>query len=363
MPSLSLALASNERTHCAEAPVSSRILTLVAALFLCASVDAAGIDELPPPTTTYYDSPLWKARVQLRTQLAATVASGHVVIPYSSSSFDTSDALKIIDQDPANTNNVILIYAQRSEAKTNFAITGGWNREHLWPNSYGIDAHHPAYSDLHNLRPEDEDVNSARGNKYFDISQTGHTSYRFPAHPEAPQCSTDFDSWSPPDSVRGDIARTIFYMDLRYEGTSGTEPNLVVLDNVQRISSETNFMGRLRTLLLWHEWDPVDEAERGRNDRVEAIQHNRNPFVDSPDLVHQLYWPILNQTFDPYPAPGIPNLYIQWPADLAGILESSSALSNSNWSTVTGPFIITDELLEYWHLTIESHEVFRLRLW
>jgi endonuclease I len=340
--------------------VASRICIFVTALALCATAGAAAFDQVSPPRTTYYDSPLWMARTNLRAQWVATVARGHQVVPYSSSSFDTSDALKIIDQDPANTNNVILLYARRSEAKTNFAVTGGWNREHVWPNSYGIDDRHPAYSDLHNLRPEDEDVNSARGNKYFDISQTGHVSYRFPAHPEAPQCSTDFDSWSPPDSVRGDVARVILYMDLRYEGIGG-EPNLVVLDTVQRITSETNFMGRLRTLLLWHEWDPVDDAERGRNDRVESIQGNRNPFVDRPTLVRGLYWPILHQTAITNLSGVITDFHIQWPADYTASLESSSDLSN--WSLVTGPFLVNGEFIDTFLRPQSRVQAFRLRLW
>lgn len=143
------------------------------------------------------------------------IIRGHTVIPYSSSGFDTSDALKVLDEDPANTNNVRLIYAQRSEAKTNFPAV--WNREHLWPNSYGLDDRHPAYSDLHNLRAEDMSVNSSRNNLYYDLSDTNDASYRFPAHVEALQCSADFDSWEPPASVKGDIARAIFYMDVRYE--------------------------------------------------------------------------------------------------------------------------------------------------
>jgi hypothetical protein len=227
--------------------------------------------------------------------------------------------------------------------------------------SRGGKSRYPAYSDLHNPRPENEEVNSARGNKYFDISQTSHVSYRFPAHPEAPQCSTDFDSWSPPDSVKGDIARAIFYMDLRYEGIAGGEPNLVVLNRVQRINSETNFMGRLRTLLLWHEWDPVDDAERDRHDRVASIQGNRNPFVDRPTLVRSLYWPILHQTAITNLSGVITDFHIQWPADYTASLERSSDLSN--WSLVTGPFLVNGEFIDTFLRPHSGAHVFRLRLW
>ena len=71
-------------------------------------------------------------------------------------------------------------------------------REHQWPNSYAMDDRQPAYSDLFNLRAEDDNVKSARGNKYYDVSDMNSTSYRFPANPEAPLCSTDSDSWEPP---------------------------------------------------------------------------------------------------------------------------------------------------------------------
>jgi endonuclease I len=339
-----------------QTPVPSHIFIFVTALFLGVSAGAAG----------YYDSPLWTGRVKIRAQLAGTLAINHNVIPYSSSSFDTSDALKIIDQDPANTNNVILLYTQRSEAKTNFARAGGWNRGHIWPNSYGIDDDYPAYSDLHNLRPEDEEVNAARGNKYFDTSETSHASYRFPAHAEAPQCSTDFDSWSPPDAVKGDIARAIFYMDLRYASPSRPfEPyqsDLTVLDSVQRINSQTNFMGKLSTLLRWHELDPVDDAERRRNGRVESIQGNRNPFVDRPDLVRGLYWPIFRLTAITNLSGVVTDFHIQWPADFTdAVLVSSSTLTN--WSLVGGPFFVNDEFIDTFLRPQSGVQVFRLRLW
>jgi hypothetical protein len=83
-------------------------------------------------------------------------------------------------------------------------------------------------------------------------------------------------------------------MDVRYEGSTGTEPDLVLTESVQRLSNTTNFMGRLSTLLLWHEIDPVDNAERSRNDKVFTLyQHNRNPFVDRPEWAREIFWPKL----------------------------------------------------------------------
>lgn len=123
--------------------------------------------------------------------------------------------MKLLDQDPSNASNVIGIYSRQSELASTFGLTTGWNREHLWCDSYGLDGREPAYSDLHNLRAEDANVNSSRGNKFYDISDTNNGGYKFPAHVEAPLASTDSDSWEPPALVKGDIARAVFYMAVR----------------------------------------------------------------------------------------------------------------------------------------------------
>ena len=102
-----------------------------------------------------------------------------------------------------------------SEPASSFGLTTGWNREHLWPNSYGINGLGPAFSDLHNLRAEDWSVNSSRGTKFYAVSDHLDAHYRMPAHPEAPLASTDTDSWEPPAAVKGDIARALFYMTVR----------------------------------------------------------------------------------------------------------------------------------------------------
>ena len=77
-----------------------------------------------------------KAGQQLREALHAVIRSGQVVLPYDSTAkTDTVDGLKVLDADPTSTNNVILLYASRSETKTNYPAV--WNREHMWPESYG----------------------------------------------------------------------------------------------------------------------------------------------------------------------------------------------------------------------------------
>lgn len=279
----------------------------------------------PPPG--YYDSAVGKTGLELKLALH-DIIDDHHVIPYSSSSFDTQDALEVLDQDPANTNNVILIYSQRSEPKANWP---GWNREHLWPNSYGIDDRPPAYSDLHNLRACDANVNSARGNEFFDWSDTNAASYAMPAHVEAPACSSDADSWEPPASERGDIARVQFYMAVRYAGDKSNESDLELTDDTQAITSSSTLMGRLSTLLQWHRSDPVDDAERLRNDRVYSLyQTNRNPFVDHPEWVQAVFVPRLAIE------PATNGVRLRWAANGPAMQLRAATNAANGWFPVPG---------------------------
>lgn len=276
----------------------------------------------------YYASAEGMSGAELRAALHGIVR-GHRVIPYSSGVTNTADALKVLDEDLANTNNVLLIYSRMSEPKSDFAVTGGWNREHVWPNSYGIDSHQPAYSDLHNLHAEDSNVNGARQNKYFDVCDTNSAGYKFPAYPEAPFCSTDTDSWEPPLEVRGNVARTLFYMVVRYTGDTNTEPALFLTDATNQLGVATNLMARLTTLLHWHQADPVDESERRRNDAVfEFYQRNRNPFVDRPEWVTAAFWPALTATT-------LTNgVRLQWPGEFTAARVEATG-TPGNWQPMT----------------------------
>ena len=200
------------------------------------------------------------------------IIDDHTLIPYRSSETDTRDALMEMFEDPNNQNNLLLVYSGESIPKVN---TSQWNREHLWPQSFGVD-NVPGRSDLFNLRPSDIDVNSERGNRIYDNVSGGSS------HAEAPQSMFDSSSWEPRDEEKGDIARAMFYMAVRYEGGEST-PNLELSDSP---NSGTYEFGMLSTLLQWHQMDAVNDHEREVNQIVyTSYQGNRNPFVDHPEWV------------------------------------------------------------------------------
>lgn len=189
--------------------------------------------------------------------------------------------LKNTDEDPDNSNNVILLYSGRSQDKNTF---GGdpddWNREHVWAKSHGDFGNNPpAGTDAHHIRPTDVSVNSARGNLDFDMGGTPVA--------QAPGCFKDDDSFEPRNAVKGDVARMIFYMATRYEG-GGTVPDLEVVDAVNTYPNPQH--GKLSQLILWNSQDPPDDFERNRNDVIYyQYQENRNPFIDHPEYVDAIW--------------------------------------------------------------------------
>jgi endonuclease I len=298
------------------------------------------------PPAGYYQNATNKTGFALRAALHEII-NDHTVIPYFHGFFfDTSDALRTLDQDPQNPANVFLIYAQRSEPTNTFGLAAGWNREHLWPNSYGLDDVEPAYSDLFNLRAEDATVNSDRGNLYFDTSDTNTTAYRFPAHTEATQCSKDADSWEPPANARGDIARSLFYMDVRYEGDRTNELQLRLTDAASKINNTNSIMGKLSTLLRWHEADPVDAPERRRNDLIyERYQHNRNPFIDHPEWVNAVFRPTLSITRSGT------NVVLTWDTGWTNFSIQASA-NLRTWSAVSTNRLPATNAFRFFRLTV-----------
>ncbi|KON87765.1 ribonuclease [Sporosarcina globispora] len=232
-------------------------------------------DPVPEPGG-YYNAAYGKTGEALKTALH-NIIDDHTEISYS----NVWEALRETDEDPANPNNVILLYTGRSQGKfTNGSGVNDWNREHVWAKSHGdFGTAMGAGTDLHHLRPTDASVNSSRGNLDFDNGGTQHS--------EAIGNYYDSDSWEPRDAVKGDVARMLFYMAVRYEGDSG-EVDLELNNQVNNGSAP--YHGKMSVLLQWHKEDPVNDNERRRNEIIYSdFQHNRNPFIDHPEWASAIW--------------------------------------------------------------------------
>lgn len=259
--------------------ITTRNILLIKFLF----VSCASYAQAPQG---YYDNVLNKCGDELKTALH-TIIKGHKEYPYSSSRTDVWDILKETDRDSANENHVVGIYSGFSmDAAAEYNRGKGWNREHVWAKSRGnFGTSKGAGTDVHHIRAADISTNSARNNRNFDesiiqyIDQSGNYS-------GTTNCYTSDTAWTwePREDIKGDIARMLFYMAVRYEGTEG-EPDLELIEEYQNSSSKAPFHAKLSVLIDWHVADPVDEYERQRNNIIYNYQQNRNPFIDYPEYV------------------------------------------------------------------------------
>ena len=252
---------------------------------------------------------------QLRCSLHQAIR-GHAVYPYSGSGTSTWTILEIADEDPDDPGRILDAYRNRSYAKgTDRAGSGSglkYNREHSWPNSLGFSSPsgdkglpNAPYTNTHMLYLTDAAYNSDRGNKpYAACPASSNCGARATEANDGSGGGSDvgdsnwvkgpdgnagsFEVW---DRRKGDMARAVMYMAIRYEGgedihSGQSEPDLELTDarsKIVKTSGSPAYMGLLSTLLAWHQADPPDAAERGRNEVVYSFQGNRNPFVDHPE--------------------------------------------------------------------------------
>jgi len=263
----------------------------------------------------YYDSLDLTSNATLRSTLHEVI-DDHTKLPYTSSTaLDTWDVVSDADSDPLNASNVLTIYKNTSYPKTEDGTTASYNREHAWPKSYGFPtaAAYP-YSDAHHLFAADSSYKTSRSNLPYgtcdisclekvteDYNGEGGTSGIYPGESNWREGSGSTGTWEVWEDRKGDIARAMFYMAIRYEGgthglTLDEEPNLELTDDLDLIATSNTgsnesvaYMGRLSVLVQWHLADPVDELERSRNEVVWAAQGNRNPFIDHPEYADYLF--------------------------------------------------------------------------
>ena len=254
--------------------------------------------------TGYYAKASGKTGQELKATLN-DIIDNHKVLSYAAA----YDALVETDRDPKNPNNVLLFYTNRSvNGPAKYNGGSGWNREHVWAKSHGnFGTSNGPGTDIHHLRPEDVSVNSDRG--HLDFDNGGNP------HPEAIGCYYDSDSFEPRDEVKGDVARIIFYMAVRYEGERG-ELDLELADRVGTYPLPLH--GKLSVLLEWNELDPVSEFEMTRNNIIyQKYQNNRNPFIDHPEWANSIWGAAPNMT------------------DEAAVASTKTALTLGDTSAVT----------------------------
>lgn len=227
----------------------------------------------------YYNSiDFTETGLPLKTQLANLIISTHTTpITYD----DVWDVLIASDVEPGNTSEVLLIYGyndadgsifnDRTRDKNNYGGSSGqWNREHTFAKSLGnpdLGTTGPG-SDAHNLRASDVDMNNDRGSKLF-ADGSGNA-------------GTTGANWYPGDEWKGDVARIIMYMYLRY-GLQ-CRPYYCAVGAANSIDANM-----VNVLLEWNVEDPVSQLELNRNDEIQDWQGNRNPFIDNPYIATKIW--------------------------------------------------------------------------
>lgn len=166
-----------------------------------------------------------------------------------------------------------------------------YNREHSFPKSWFNDAS-PMYSDLFQIVPTDGYVNGRRSNWPFgevgSATWTSMNGSKVGSNNTSGYSGTVFE---PIDEYKGDFARIYFYMATRYEDRiasweNNSDNSDAALDGTSYPCYEEWF---LNLLLDWHQNDPVSQKEIDRNNEVYDIQDNRNPYVDHPEYVFQVW--------------------------------------------------------------------------
>lgn len=210
---------------------------------------------------------------------------------YGSGARHTWDAFYQTDRDTA-TMRVLDMYSnvQRFfDAERPTASVLEFDIEHMFPKSWWGGNVNAAYQDLYHLVPADYSANRSKSNHAPGfVADTTFWNGSF---------ATGYNSaypvdrvFCPADEYKGDFARAYFYIATCYEDfawveEAGSEPS-VAMNNDSYLEFEPWLQA---VLLAWHRMDPVSEKETTRAITVNAIQGNRNPYIDYPDLV-ELIW-------------------------------------------------------------------------
>ncbi len=240
--------------------------------------DAPNVPTLPTEYTGYYANMTNNLGTTFKSTLNQIISTNLKTSSYS-------NAWKILEEaDAYDNNNIECFYSGVVIPKTSRSGSGAsglnWNREHVWAKSHGFgnETSNYAYYDAFHLHATEEGINSKRSNLPFDDVNDGSS--------DKYGNSWNSKAFEPRDEVKGDVARSLFYMVVRYDDRL---LDLELEDNLTSTASKEPTLGKLSTLVKWAYEDPVSEAEIKRNEIVYSYQGNRNPFIDNPEFIYYLY--------------------------------------------------------------------------
>lgn len=292
----------------------------------------------------YYDAAVGKTEAALKTQLGAIVGP-HTERSYADlwTDFQKTDKRadgKVLDIYSSTTN-----YTFGTNQCGSYSGEGScYNREHSFPKSWFNDAT-PMYTELFHLYPSDGYVNGKRSN--YPFGEVGTTTYTSNNN----YCKLGTSSFpgytgivfEPTDTLKGDFARTYFYMVTAYDSkVAGWVSDQLAGNQYPALSTWS-----VNMFLKWNSQDPVGPKERKRNEAIYGIQKNRNPFIDYPELAEYIWG---NKKGEPWFLPsGLNDLKIEFnitPNPVQDFINIKSDEPNLNLTifNLNGQILIQEKL-------------------
>ena len=173
-----------------------------------------------------------------------------------------------------------------SDRNGNQSEGAGWNREHSVPQSW-FSKGNPMKSDVVHVIPTDCYVNNRRSS--YPLGEVGTITYKSAnSYSKLGSCRTSGYTgtvFEPNDEIKGDMARIYFYMATCYEDKISSWGNNVF--STSKYPGLENWV--INMMMRWSKSDPLDGIELARNEAVQEVQRNRNPFVDFPGLEEYIW--------------------------------------------------------------------------
>lgn len=255
--------------------------------------------------TGYYNSTTGLTCGPLKTALKTIISANTKVLSYTPGVWDAIEKTDMRRND-ANTADIIWdMYTDNPDGPELYTFTYGtdqcgtyggegdcYNREHSFPREWFGGNNLPMLTDLHHVFPTDGAVNGKHDSyPYGEVSNPTYTSKsnKSKLGPNTTGCYTG-TVFEPINAYKGDIARAHLYMITRYQDNMVAWENNGLADAVLNGTTYPSLEDwYIQLLIKWHNLDPVSQKEINRNNAIYAIQGNRNPFVDHPEYVEQMF--------------------------------------------------------------------------